>query len=39
MTWTDPAPLAGVHAYHVRVLQLDGHMAWTSPTYVETTGD
>jgi hypothetical protein len=39
MTWTDPAPLAGVHAYHARVLQLDGHMAWTSPTYVETTGD
>ncbi len=36
VTWTDPEPLAGVHAYHVRVLQLDGHMAWTSPTYVET---
>ena len=36
VTWTDAEPLAGVHAYHVRVLQLDGHMAWTSPTYVET---
>ena len=33
--WTDTAPPAGVHAYHVRVLQLDGHMAWTSPTFVE----
>ncbi len=33
--WTDPAPPAGTHAYHVRVLQLDGHMAWSSPAYVE----
>ena len=37
--WTDSTPPAGGHAYHVRVLQLDGHMAWTSPTYVETAGD
>ena len=37
--WTDSTPPAGVHAYHVRILQLDGHMAWTSPTYVETAGD
>ncbi|MBM4436584.1 MAG: DUF3604 domain-containing protein [Actinobacteria bacterium] len=34
LAWTDPSPSPGVHAYHVRVLQLDGHMAWTSPTWV-----
>ena len=39
ITWDDTSPPAGVHAYHVRVLQLDGHMAWTSPTYVEVAGD
>ena len=38
LAWTDREPSAGVHAYYVRVLQLDGHMAWTSPTYVETAG-
>lgn len=39
LTWTDGEPVPGVHAYHVRVLQLDGHMAWTSPTYVDITAD
>ena len=39
LSWVDSVPLDGVHAYHVRVLQLDGHMAWSSPTYVETAGD
>ena len=39
LSWVDSEPLDGVHAYHVRVLQLDGHMAWSSPTYVETAGD
>lgn len=39
LSWVDSVPLDGVHAYHVRVLQLDGHMAWSSPTYVETVGD
>ena len=39
LTWIDASPLAGVHAYHVRVTQLDGHMAWSSPTYVESAED
>ena len=39
VTWTDSTPVAGVHAYHVRVLQLDGHMAWSSPTYVDVAED
>lgn len=39
LSWVDAAPLAGVHAYHIRVTQLDGHMAWSSPTYVETAED
>ena len=39
VTWTDSEPPAGVHAYHVRVLQLDGHMAWSSPTYVDIAED
>lgn len=39
LSWVDASPLAGVHAYHIRVTQLDGHMAWTSPTYVETAED
>ncbi|MDE2867136.1 MAG: hypothetical protein OXR64_03020 [Chloroflexota bacterium] len=38
LSWVDSEPLDGVHAYHVRVLQLDGHMAWSSPTYVDTAG-
>ncbi len=32
--WTDTEPSAGCHAYHVRVVQLNGHMAWSSPTWV-----
>jgi hypothetical protein len=39
ITWDDTSPPAGEHAYHVRVLQLDGHMAWTSPTYVDVAAD
>ncbi|MCY3748409.1 MAG: DUF3604 domain-containing protein [Chloroflexi bacterium] len=38
VTWTDHTPPAGLHAYHVRILQLDGHMAWSSPTYVQVGG-
>ena len=34
LDWTDEAPPAGEHAYYVRVLQLDGHLAWSSPTWV-----
>jgi len=33
-TFTDPDPLAGEHAYWVRVTQTDRHRAWTSPIYV-----
>ncbi len=39
LSWVDSMPPDGVHAYHVRVLQLDGHMAWSSPTYVDITAD
>ena len=35
LTWSDETADPGTHAYHVRVLQVDGHMAWTSPTYVD----
>jgi hypothetical protein len=28
----------GVHPYWLRVIQEDGHMAWSSPIYVEVTG-
>ncbi len=33
--WTDPSPLPGWNAYHLRAKQIDGQMAWTSPIFVE----
>ncbi|MEO8487166.1 MAG: DUF3604 domain-containing protein [Betaproteobacteria bacterium] len=32
-TFADPAPLAGTHAYWVRVRQADGALAWSSPIF------
>ena len=32
-TFCDPDPPPGPHAYWVRVLQADGHMAWSSPIF------
>ena len=34
-TFTDTVPEPGA-AYHVRITQADGHMAWSSPTFVRT---
>ena len=28
----------GEHALYIRMTQEDGHMAWTSPVYLSTTG-
>ena len=39
LIWSDETADPGTHAYHVRVLQIDGHMAWTSPTYVDVKRD
>jgi hypothetical protein len=35
-TWEDPTPRKGEKAsfYYVRVVQIDGHMAWASPIWV-----
>jgi len=35
----DPAPIAGVHPYHVMVLQKDGAKAWSSPIWVGRDDD
>jgi hypothetical protein len=35
LRWRDPAPQRGVNAYWVRVVQVDGEVAWSSPIYVE----
>lgn len=32
--WTDAEASGGEHAYWIRVLQEDGHKAWTSPVFV-----
>jgi hypothetical protein len=32
--FTDHGAPAGEHPYHVRVVQADGHMAWSSPIFV-----
>ncbi|MCP5154095.1 MAG: DUF3604 domain-containing protein [Ectothiorhodospiraceae bacterium] len=32
---TDPAPASAAHAYWVRVRQLDGAIAWSSPIFVD----
>lgn len=34
-TWTDPTPMLGTHYYYIRVLQVDGEIAWGSPIWVE----
>ena len=33
--WTDESPLDGPTCYYARALQADGHMAWTSPVWIE----
>ncbi|MBI3878711.1 MAG: hypothetical protein HY301_01420 [Verrucomicrobia bacterium] len=33
-TFTDAAPLAGENRYYLRVEQVDGNMAWSSPVWV-----
>ena len=35
LTWTDEAPLNEPTYYYARVQQADGHLAWTSPVWVE----
>lgn len=39
-TWTDEAPLDGEQPYWVRVVQVDGELAWSSPMFItaRTTG-
>ena len=32
--WRDPAPPSGEHYYYLHVVQVDGHMAWSSPIWV-----
>lgn len=33
-SWSDPTPLSGTHAYYVRIVQDDWHVAWSSPIWV-----
>ncbi len=33
--WTDPKPAEGRHHYYVRVQQVDGELAWSSPLWIE----
>ncbi|NIA21471.1 MAG: DUF3604 domain-containing protein [Anaerolineaceae bacterium] len=35
LRWTDAPSEAGRHAYWVKVVQADGHMAWSSPLFVD----
>jgi hypothetical protein len=37
LRWAEQSPAAGRHAYWLRAVQADGHMAWSSPLYVEFT--
>ncbi len=32
--FSDPEPPGDAHAYWVKILQVDGHMAWSSPIYL-----
>ena len=32
--WTDPKPLRGDNRYYLRIEQIDGNMAWSSPVWV-----
>lgn len=34
LSWTDPEPVRKRHFYYVRVIQSDGHIAWSSPIFV-----
>jgi hypothetical protein len=34
-TFTDEAPIAGENRYYLRVEQVDGNMAWSSPVWVQ----
>ncbi len=34
LTYQPPRSPAGAHAYWVKLVQLDGHMAWSSPIFV-----
>lgn len=33
-TWTDPAPIPGENRYYLRIEQVDGNMAWSSPIWI-----
>ena len=33
-TWVDRLPVAGPSYYYVRVIQMDGEMAWSSPVWL-----
>jgi len=33
-TWEDPAPVAGCQPYYIRLTQVDGARAWSSPFYI-----
>lgn len=35
--WTDPKPLKGDNRYYLRIEQVDGNMAWSSPVWVTMT--
>lgn len=37
LAFTDASPLAGTHAYWIRVRQVDGEFAWSSPIFVTMT--
>ncbi len=37
-SYTDPAPLVGENRYYIRVEQVDGNMAWTTPVWVTYKG-
>ena len=35
LTWVDDTPLVGSVLYRVRVRQIDGELAWSSPIWVD----
>jgi hypothetical protein len=37
-TWTDEQPLKGENRYYLRVEQVDGNMAWSSPLWITYAG-
>jgi hypothetical protein len=37
-TWTDAEPLKGENRYYLRIEQVDGNMAWSSPLWVTYAG-